>query len=752
MRISFADLNWPSAWLSLSTQDATTLKKTRGIYTMTRSVRIGALLTVAMAAALSTPAAAQSSAPDADERGASETEIVVTAEKQSARLIDTPVPVAVLDAGNLTENSQNRLSDYANQVPGLSFNKLNRGESLLAIRGVTTCEAAAPTVGIVIDDIPFGASTGGGFGFAIPEIDPGTLSSVEVLRGPQGTLYGASAMGGLIKFTTQSPSTDEFSGQVRAGVETVSHSKSLGYSVGGMLNIPLSDTFAVQGSAFTRFDPGYIDNPRIQERDVNEQDALGGRIAAFWQPSERFSLKLSAIYQRNRLDAAHTAEIKPGLGELEQDAMPGAGYLNTSTQFYSAVAKASFGAVDMTSLTGYTVNKLSDSIDRPTLAEAFGLPGAAIVEEVRTKKFSQELRFDVPLGDIVDLLVGGFYTNEKTKFAQDISANDADGAFTGFIYESDNPYRFEEYALFGNLTFHLSNRFDVQVGARQSENKQTFSQHQEGLLVGGVIDLPEGTIKDSSFTYLFTPSYKIADDVLLYARLASGYRAGGPNTVITSGVYAPPFGPDKTKTYEIGTKGRLFDGVFDFDASLFHIDWEDVQIVQVVNGSTLATNGGAARSRGAELTVGLHPVDGMTIGGWVVYNEAELAEDFPLDSDAFGLKGDPLPYSSRWSGNVTFDHRFDLSGGIEASFGATMAIVGKRTGLFTAIADRQTYPSYTQFNLRAGLSKGDLSLNLFANNVTDKRGLQSGGIGTGTPTGFQFIQPRTIGLQANYRF
>lgn len=722
------------------------------------------ICTVALAALASTnPCMAQTATNSGDTTSArsqgkapSTDDIIVTAQKRSQRLIDTPVPVAVISATNLVASQQTRLADYFNQVPGLSYNNLNRGESLLAIRGVTTGGAENPTVGTVIDDIPFGATTGSGFGFAIPEIDPSSLASVEVLRGPQGTLYGASSMGGLIKFTTLDPATDGVSGRFQAGIKTISHAGDVGYNVSGAINLPASDTFAIRASAYEHTDPGYIDNPVKGVRDINTQVGRGGRISALWRPSSDFSLKLGALYQRDKRDANSLSEDKPGLGELEQDQMLGTGYFRTSTQAYSAVAKANVGQLRLTSLSGYSVYNIADSVDLPGRAFlsqfVYGVGGAALTEKVRTKKFSQELRLEVPLGKSFEWLIGGFYTNEDSSFAQNVTANDADsGAFVGYLLQSSYPFVYREYAAFTNLTAHFTDKFDVEFGARQSWNKQKFSQTTGGPLAGGTAVLPESTNKDSSFTYLVTPSFKLAPDMLLYARFASGYRPGGPNFTV-SGVFAPPVQPDKTNTYEAGTKGRLLDGVFEYDVSIYHIDWKDIQIITFDGTNSIATNGGSAKSEGAELTVSLHPAAGTTLSGWATYNVAELKTAFPADSIVVGAKGERLPYSSRFSGNLSIDQRFDLTADWSGSVGATLIYVGDRFGTFNDTAIRQKYPSYVQLNLRAGLTYGDWALDAFATNVTDRRGLQSGGIGTVDPVGFQFIQPRTIGLNVSRKF
>jgi len=232
-------------------------------------------------------------------------EIVVTAQKRIERLQDVPVPVTALDAETLAQRNQNRLQDYFAAVPGLSLNAGSfggGGQQNLSIRGLATGSFSNPTVGIAIDDVPFGASNQVAWGAAlIPDLDPGDLDRIEVLRGPQGTLYGASSIGGLIKFVTRDPSVDGPSGRAQVLVNGVQHGE-LGYSARGSANVPISDVLAVRASGFTRRDPGYIANVSTGQHDVNRADVYGGRLSVLWKPSAAVSLKVAALLQNTEGD------------------------------------------------------------------------------------------------------------------------------------------------------------------------------------------------------------------------------------------------------------------------------------------------------------------------------------------------------------------------------------------------------------------------------------------------------------------
>jgi len=229
-------------------------------------------------------------------------EVLVTAQKKDERLQDVPVPMTAIDAQSLTSNNQFHLQDYYASVPGLTLAQDSRGAPSISIRGVTTGVVVTSTTGITIDDVPFGASTVHPAFNPAPDVDPNDLARIEILRGPQGTLYGASSLGGLVKYVTIDPSTAGFSGLFRVGTESVHNGDGAGYAASGAVNMPLTDTAAIRISGFARQDPGYIDNVLTGQQGVNESRAHGGRLSTLWRPSAAFTLKVSALFQDSRSD------------------------------------------------------------------------------------------------------------------------------------------------------------------------------------------------------------------------------------------------------------------------------------------------------------------------------------------------------------------------------------------------------------------------------------------------------------------
>jgi iron complex outermembrane receptor protein len=690
-------------------------------------------------------------------------EIIVTAQKRSERLQDVPVPVTALDAETLTDNNQLRLQDYYTSVPGFMVAPTSKQTSqFLAIRGLST-GVGSPTVGIVIDDIPYGSSTALGGGQGIPDLDPGDLARIEVLRGPQGTLYGANSLGGLAKFVTVDPSTDAVSGRVQVGGDAIHNGNGLGYNVRGSVNVPLSDSLAVRASGFVREEPGYINNPIRDLKGVNKETDNGGRLSLLWRPSDTVSLKLGAMYQKTNIDGVGAADLLPGLGDLQQ-AYVLDDLQQKAVQAYSAILNANLGAATLTSLTGYNISWFSDLNDGTKYyAGAFapffgGAQGVAQTNYSKTKKFSEEVRLSVPLGEKFDWLLGGFYSKESTAFNIDFYGVDtANQQVVGTIFTSIFPTSYKEYAGFTDLTYKVTDQFDIQVGARESRFEQHAFELDDGVIYNTFFFRPPRPnpfltappeTKPSSFTYLLTPRFRFTQDLMAYARLTSGFRAGGVNITTAPGV-PQSFNPDKTQNYELGLKGDFLEHTLSIDASVYYIDWKDIQLflVDPVSGAGYFANGGKAKSQGVELSVQSKPVTGLTIGGWVAWNNAELTQNLPPSSVAAGQDGDRLPYSASFSGKLSAEQDFPLRDRLNGFVGAEVSYVSDRQGSFpTPPAARTDLPAYARTDVRTGVHYESWTANLYVNNVADRRGILLRGSDAALPWSVQYIQPRTVGL------
>jgi outer membrane receptor protein involved in Fe transport len=715
------------------------------------------------AAWLTSAAIAADSTPSAGS-GAQLEEVIVTAQKRSERLQDVPVPVTALDADTLAARNQVQLQDYFAEVPGLNLSSSGNGQMSLSIRGLTagTIAGGSPTVGVTIDDVPRGFNTAPGFSANLYEdLDPGDLERVEVLRGPQGALYGAASIGGLIKFVTKDPSTAGVNGRAQLIVNDTEG--KVGFGARASVNLPAGESFAIRASAFTRRDPGYIDNVTTGERDVNDVKVKGGRISALWKPSEHLSLKLSAMLQDT--DGDGSSEVDLQRGDLQQGRMRGTEGYSQKTALYSAILNAGFAGLNLTSISAYGTYKYRHLSDQSGFyggyaQDLFGVGGASLLDTIDPKKFSQEVRLASAANQKLEWLVGAFYTHEKTPAHQSLLANDpVTGAVAGSQVEIDFPTSFTEQALFGYLTGHVSDQFSLQVGGRASTNRQTYDELDDGPLFGGTFVTPTTHTKASANTWLLTPQYKFSPDLMAYARFASGYRAGGPNANVPGNSTAPKsYEPDKDNSFDIGIKGELLDRRLSFDAALYYIDWKNVQIA-VIDQATqflIHTNGGNAKSQGLELALQARPANGLTIAASATFGDAKLKEALPAISTAIAAAGERLPFSSRFASSFSLDQEFALAGSWKASAGGSLHFVGERKADFIsgAGATRSTLPAYTALDLRADARSDGWTLGLFVNNASNKRGFigrTEGGPANPAPTGI-FIRPRTFGLSVTKEF
>jgi outer membrane receptor protein involved in Fe transport len=302
------------------------------------------------------------------------------------------------------------------------------------------------------------------------------------------------------------------------------------------------------------------------------------------------------------------------------------------------------------------------------------------------------------------------------------------------------------------LTYHFSQRFDLQIGGRESQIRQSYTSISQGSLLD-VFSVPNPSIvplthsKEDAFTYLVTPRFKITPDVMVYARAASGYRAGGLNTAIGLPAQFSQYRPDKTNNFELGAKADLLAHRLSLDASIYYIDWKDIQLQATpVNGFGFYTNAGGAKSQGVELSLQAKPMSDLTLVAWAAWNDAQLTSPFPAGSGTYAAAGDRLPYAGRFSGSVSLQKDFAIYGRATGFAGGTLSYVGDRQGEFTSTPQRQVYGGYAKIDLRTGVRIDTWAVTAYVRNLFDKRAMLSGGLGTTIPFAFYEIEPRSIGL------
>jgi outer membrane receptor protein involved in Fe transport len=725
------------------------------------------LLTGACGAALAAQAQAQNSATDATtaaaQPSAAQTEgdpnaIIITAQKRPQALLDVPQSVSVISGDALARSHAQRLSDYLTRIPSATIVESQAGNSRIVLRGINTGGVGA-TVATYVDETPFGSATALANGAILtPDIDPFDLARVEVLRGPQGTLYGANSLGGLIKFVTVAPDPSAFGGAGELGIEDVAHG-DLGWWGRAAFNVPLSSNAAFRASGFYRRDPGYIDDPNFGH-DVNDGKTYGGRVSFMVRPTDRLSIRASAHLENIRSNGTNDVDLDPVTLDPANGSLEHSRFMPTPNdidlRIYNTTIDYDFGPVALISATSY------GTLDQAQIEDgsgAFGVPGIGLNQGMTQRRFTQEVRLASTGKQTIDWTIGAFYTREKNHLSQDLFA--ADPATGDPIPGADGliivslPSRYREYAGFANATWHISPKFDLTAGARYSHNHQSNSQLTSGPLVGTPTDI-SGKSSDNAFTYSVAPTYKLSANTRIYARIAKGYRPGGPNALSPDAPAAVPrqFGPDTTTNYEIGLKTHTDDNLFSLDVSAFRIDWKNIQLLVQIGQFGVNINGASARSSGVEFTAGLHPTRELTLFANGSYVDAHLTQDAP--PTAGGLDGDPLPYNPKWQWTLGGEYEHRLSTSTTLRGGISWHYTGKRFSDFSPapIRNERKLSAYGQVDAHAGVDFGRFRVDAFAHNLTDSRGITNVGFFGDINGDFAaaVVRPRSFGLALGVQY
>ena len=716
-----------------------------------------ALLAAAGAHAADAPPAANTA--QADARPA---DIIVTAQKREQRLIDVPQSVSVVSAQTLQQVHAERFDDYFARIPSAAINEGQAGQARLILRGINAGGTGA-TVATYVDETPYGSATSLANGAVLtPDLDPNDIERVEVLRGPQGTLYGANSLGGLIKFVTVAPSMDGVHVFGQAGIEDVDGGNT-GWSGHVGMNLPMGDTLALRGSGFYRKDPGFIDDADGR-KDVNGGRTYGGRIAALFKPTESLTLRATAVLQNIDSDGTNSEDVdpvtlKPVYGDYVQQHV--VRQINdTKYRLYNGTGTYDFGPVKLVSATSW--GNLDETWRQDATAvygALLGGLGADLDEHVRQRRFTQEVRLASSNPGFLDWTVGGYYTHERNLIAQILNGTDPTdgGIFPGLggLATVDLGSTYREIAGFANATVHFGPMFDVTLGGRYSHNKQLVEQ-----VNGGALQAPSDTTNrstDNVFTFSVAPSFKPNDHTTIYARVARGYQPGGPNVLPAVATlpadFPKAFGPDTTTNYEIGIKSELLDRKLLLELTGFWIDWRKIQILTAFDNFGVVTNGGRARSKGIEFSGVLTPVKGLTLSANGAYTDAKLRDD---GSPLTGAKaGDDLPYAPKFSSTVAIDYDRPLSGSLDAIFGVSWRYSGRRRSGFDPDFGQHRLGAYSQLDAHAGVTFDGIRIDAFVRNLTNSKGILDVGTAGSANNGAlsaAIVRPRSIGLTLGAKY
>jgi outer membrane receptor protein involved in Fe transport len=720
-------------------------------------------------------------------------DVVVTATKREEKLKDVAMSITAVVGEDLSRRAETGFVDFAAQVPGLSLETISAGANRVVLRGQNVGSVGA-TIATTVDDIPFfmsGAQSDGAFLSA--NVDTFDLSRIEVLRGPQGTLYGAAAEGGLIKYVTNAPDPTQYAARLLAGGAVVSGGDKAAYGK-MMVNIPVfNNTGALRISGAKEALPGWIDNKWNHVADENHGLKHSLRASLLLNPFDDLSLRFTAFNQEisqrgsNQVNVVGAAadpaappanQFSPVDGLTHTEQWPAITHnrmeyyalsVDYNLPFARLLSSTSYGSISYSFTSGLQNANLIPGL---TYGDYFGavVYGQPIIlaghQEDFVKKFNQELRLSSKSGNTLfghgfDWQIGGFFTRETTGLVQPYDARNLTTyeVLDPPIGGADIPGYYKETAFFGDMTYHFSEAFDVEVGARHTSTKQ----HSQVKLSCCVIYGPSTTYPaiyadETGNTWSVAPRWHITKDTLLYARVATGFRPGGPNLPTPTLPNPPSFTSDTTRNYELGFRTTIGER-FTIDVAAFDIDWKDVQILGIVHSDSgdigINGNSGSAKSKGLEWTFSWRATQGLTLEFLGAYTDAKLGDDAP---GLGAYKGDELPFVPKLSATFNADYKWHAFGDFNGFAGGSFSYLGTRyTGFSPSVSVIEPHvklPTYNTLKMQVGIDNGQYSVELYATNLTNERGMtafaNSGGYNqTGTA---QFIQPRTIGFQLGAKF
>ncbi|MCD9097635.1 TonB-dependent receptor [Luteimonas fraxinea] len=754
-----------------------------------------------LACATAAPVLAQERATTAAEEAVTLDSVVVTANKRVENVRDVGASISVIGERQLENMAASSLTDYAALIPGMQVQSSGTpGLTAVSLRGISTLSSGA-TVATYIDEVPVGSSgIYQSAGSLMLDLLPYDISRVEVLRGPQGTLYGAGAIGGLLKYVTRAP--DLVNEEFRAGVGLRSVSDG-GQDWNGRVGVSLplqEDRLGLRMSVARNGLPGYTDNAIDGRRDINDSEQIGGRAALSWD-GDMVDVDLGVLHQR--IDASDRAVVAlepdtyaPLGGEFEGRNWQRQPFSKELT-LTSLSVNWDLGWADLVSATGWSKTKTLDQIDTTVqFGEVADLllglpePGSSNVRYTfDLDKITQEFRFSSKTGGRFEWMAGVFYTKEDAQQNQVAWLGQRDGsplpapfdAAFGTLAVIGLPSTYEEVALFANASWRFGERFKIDAGLRQARNDQWFSQNVSEGILAPIGDAP-GESTEDVFTWSLSPQFKLAEDTMLYARVATGYQPGGPNVALPG--IPPSVDSSMLASYELGLKSQTADRRVQVDVSAFRIEWDDIQVASSFNGIGGLVNGGEASSEGLELASQFRATEALSLGINAAYTKARVKNDFEatvIPQGAFdvvlntGLAGDRMPYVPTLSWAANAEYAFMTAQGLSGQVGGVLRFTGERLSdtterqrvtapgdPSTVLQEEVTAPlrldSYRALDLYAGIGRERWELRAYVSNVTGEGGYSSMTPAAGALSGTLAylaavpIQPRMFGVELDVRF
>jgi len=746
-----------------------------------------ALIALACVAGTGTAAAA---AADADAPALEE--IVVTAQKTSESLSKVPISISVMTGQDLANDGVRSYEDLARALPNVSFTDFGgAGQSNIEIRGISS-QAGSATTGIYLDDVPINIINIYTAGATEPKFFD--IDRVEVLRGPQGTIYGSSSMGGTLHFVSNKPDLHAYSGTADAQV-SATDGGGTNYAAMGVVNAPLSDGVAAlrMGASF-QHDSGWINrvdaSGNVVAHRINDQDATVVRATLLLQPSAALTITPSVFLQR--VGTGGNSLFGAGYPLFESPTL----VAETGRDEYgiaSVTVGYDLGGADLTSVTGffwrqdhrlvdgtyYDSAYIGSLFDTPVSQGGFGLGNGANFANLpapsqfntSVNQFHQELRVaSRPAGaDRLAWIGGLYYSRNRTDLLDNEHIPGFNATFqntfgttpdallgAGFpndlVYYANSVFINEERAAFGQLSYRITPALKATAGLRYEKATESLAFDSDGFLSAGTPPSDQ-SVSGNATTPRFALAYDVSAQSMVYASAAKGFRVGGANRPMPAALCGTPgptgYDPDSLWSYELGSKTRILGDTVTLSGALFDIRWKNMQqdIVVTSCGFDYKTNTGNAESKGAELEARGHLTPNLSVGVGGNYTSAKMTTSI----DTLGVQqGDRVPGVPDWSLGVNAEYGVPLAAG--RAFGR---LNGQWTGTSQGViarSDPDFYrPGYFVMGGGLGFDRDRYNVSLFVNNLLNQRKiLQRPNVALveyGMTT-----TPRTIGIRGTYDF
>jgi iron complex outermembrane recepter protein len=732
-------------------------------------------------------------------------EVVVSAEKRDSTVQKTPISMTAITGADLQAQGVNDLTEVAQQVPGVSFKTSGPGQTEFEMRGLTSTGGESPTVGFYLDETALTPPAMAQNGKVV--IDPNLfdLNRVEILRGPQGTLYGAGSMGGTIKLVTNQPDLQHF-GVNGEAILSDTDGGGFNHTENAMVNLPLAPGIASLRIVGTNENiSGWIDrdvinpfplevNNSTQRGDVaaapvvqrlsdsNWETLRGGRATLLVKPTDALTIAAGILYQSIHQGGPNTIDVPPG-NEVHYQPFDVAEPFEDNFNLYTLTVKYDFDTFQVVSATsnwtrhqlqtqdiseamqdyigGFKIPALGLSgipADFPFSTAAGGLGAGSISEDDYTRQVSEELRVASTGNAPWQWLLGGYYSAFHAT-SHVYSYYDGFAALFGTNNLADNHRLIDvsQYALFGETSYLFADFLKGTVGFRYFTYHSDSATSVSGVSANGTSATLYGLAQNSGVSPKVNLAYIPNDNTTVYATIAKGFRPGGPNSPIPPPCAPAPtqFGPDSVWSYEVGEKLRLLDSHLSVNGALYYEDWSNLQ-QQVAPGCgyKFTANAGKAKVYGAELEVAVVPATGLTLAQSFGYTHATNSTTLP---EAGVVSGDRLLDVPKVTANTTASYSYPLP--LSQTQGMNL-VVRVTNSYIDSIQDitftRNTLPSYDLVNSRIGVEADRWSAMFFVDNLTDKRALLSdtGALSANVSifNRVATIQPRTFGVDLNYRF